>query len=188
MILGANHSSLGRPCFPLSSSCPRGCCLPVLLPVGSRGVSVRSCGGVWALPDTFWIGLVGLCLGPSAIGAFWFSLCLLLNWFGCFPHNPFCSCGFWGLEFFPPFLPAALGVRVFSSSLLLGVFLLGPLLWWWFSWLQALLWCCCPRTCFSLRPHCFSGVLFCPPLLPLESGCFLGLACCLGCVWSLVFS
>ena len=38
LILGANHLSFGRPYSPLSSGCPRGRCLPVLLPVGSRGV------------------------------------------------------------------------------------------------------------------------------------------------------
>ena len=38
LVLGANHLSFGRPCSPLSSGCPRGRCLPVLLPVGSRGV------------------------------------------------------------------------------------------------------------------------------------------------------
>ena len=163
MILGANHSSLGRPCFPLSSSCPRGCCLPVLLPVGSQGVSVRCCSGVWALPDTF-----------SGFGS-------------VFSAHSFCSCGSWGMEF-SPVSACSLGREKFFLFPPFGCFPIGATPLVVVSWLQALLWCCCPRTCFSLRPHCFSGVLFCPPLLPLESGCFLGLACCLGCVWSLVFS
>ena len=77
--MGLTTFSFGRPCFPLSSSCPRGCCLPVLLPAGFFfGGLMHSCGGVWALslPLPFGLGLIGSCLLAFFLCMFCLSLSL----------------------------------------------------------------------------------------------------------------
>ena len=163
MILGANHSSLGRPCFPLSSSCPRGCCLPVLLPVGSQGVSVRSCGGVWALPDTF-----------SGFGS-------------VFSAHSFCSCGSWGMEF-SPVSACSLGRESFFLFPPFGCFPVGttPLVVVFLAAGSALV--LLSSHLLLSSPALFLRRAVLPASSPIRIWWFIRLACYLGCVWSLFFT
>ena len=143
-FLGLTTFSFGRPCFPLSSSCPRGCCLPVLLPAGySLGGLMHSCGGVWALslPLPFGLGLLGSCLLAFFLCMFCLSLSIRVvgstgAFVGSVPFPPrLCAAMGQGAWSFPlsVFGPGRLRVLPLPSVSVVGGFLLEPPLWRGFS-------------------------------------------------------
>ena len=110
-FLGLTTSLLAGPASPFSSSCPRGCCLPVLLPVGSLGVRCIAAAVFGLCPTPF-----GLALSALPLGLLWVALslwvcglflwecscqsssdlCLILRWHGSFPALSFLQ--LWGME------------------------------------------------------------------------------------------
>ena len=133
MVLGTNHIPFGRPCFPLGSSCPRGYCLPVLLPVGSLGISIHSCCGVWArsvlhllalpvslrqsLSFRLWVPPVPSLLLARSLPSVFLQLWIVGH--GVFPHSVF-SLGWMRVSAFPQF--SVVGISQFEATSLDVVF------------------------------------------------------------------
>ena len=133
MVLGTNHIPFGRPCFPLGSSCPRGYCLPVLLPVGSLGISIHSCCGVWArsvlhllalpvslrqsLSFRLWVPPVPSLLLARSLPSVFLQLWIMGH--GVFPHSVF-SLGWMRVSAFPQF--SVVGISQFEATSLDVVF------------------------------------------------------------------
>ena len=74
---GANHISFGRPYFPLEFQLSTGSLPPRPAARWIFGGSLHSCCGVWALSDTFWLGLVCFAFRTSVGGTFPLGLWLL---------------------------------------------------------------------------------------------------------------